>query len=107
MGKDFTTICKILKTLQKYRGREDFEIELISANAMKMKFEGWEQLLIELQANGYIDGVVFTQTMSDKFPHIVEPIRPRITMRGIEFLEENGTMKKAANALKMIGEFIP
>lgn len=29
MNKDFTVIYKILKTLQKWRGRENFEVELI------------------------------------------------------------------------------
>ena len=107
MSKDFTVIYKILKTLQKWRGREDFEVELISAKRMKMEYADWEQLMIELQDAGYIKGLVYTQTLSDMFPHICEPIRPRITMRGIEYLEDNSFMKKAADALKVVGEFIP
>lgn len=107
MGKDFTVIYKILRTLQKWRGREDFEVELISAKKMKMEYADWEQLMIELQDAGYIKGLVYTQTLSDMFPHICEPIKPRITMQGIEYLEENGFMKKAADTLKAIGEFIP
>lgn len=107
MGKDFKVIYKILKTLQKWRGREDFTNELISAKAVGLSYESWEQLIIELQKNGYIDGVIYTQSLTDKFPHIVEPITPRITLKGIEFLEENNLMKKAESALKMIGEFIP
>lgn len=107
MGKDFTVIYKILKTLQKWRGRENFSVKLISAGKMKMEFPDWEQLMIELQRSGYIDGIVYTQTLSDMFPHIVEPVTPRITMRGMEYLEENSLMKKAEEKLKLIGEFIP
>lgn len=107
MSKDFTVIYKILRTLQKWRGRENFEVELISAKAMKMEYEDWEQLMIELQEDGYIKGLVYSQCLTDMFPHIAEPIRPRITMKGIDFLNENEWMKKAAKALKSIGEFIP
>lgn len=107
MSKDFTAIYKILKTLQKWRGREDFSNELISAKAVGLSYESWEQLIIELQASGYINGITYTQSLTDKFPHITEPISPRITLTGIEFLEENSLMKKAASALKMIGEIIP
>ena len=107
MSKDFNAIYKILKTLQKWRGREDFSNELISAKMVGLSYESWEQLVIELQKNGYIDGVEYTQSFTDKFPHFVEPITPRITLKGIEFLDENSLMKKAASALKMIGEFIP
>lgn len=104
---DTMIICRILKTLQKWRGREDFEPELIAAGRMGLEYASWEQLIIELQRAGYIDGVVYVQTLSDKFPHIVEPLQPRITLKGIEYLEENSAMKRAADALRMIGEFIP
>lgn len=106
MGKDFKSIYKILRTLQKWRGREDFEVKLISADALKLEFVDWEQLMIELQESGYIKGLVYTQTMSDMFPHIVEPIHPRISLKGIEFLEENSLMRKAAEVLKLAGDIL-
>lgn len=107
MGKDYKTIYKILRTLQKWRGRESFDIALISAKQMKMEYEDWEQLMIELQESGYIKGLVYSQSLTDKFPHIAEPVTPRITLEGIAFLEENSRMAKAAEALKVIGEYIP
>lgn len=107
MSKNLKAIYKILKTLQKWSGREDFSNELISAKAVGLTYEAWEQLIIELQENGYIKGVQYSQSMTDKFPHLAEPITPRITLKGIEFVEENSIMKKTENALKMIGEFIP
>lgn len=107
MGKDYQTIYKILRTLQKWRGRESFDLSLISAKQMKLEHPDWEQLMIELQEGGYIKGLVYSQGLTDKFPHISEPITPRITMEGIAFLEENSRMAKAAEVLKTIGEFIP
>lgn len=102
--RDFKIIYKILKTLDKYKGREDFDYESISAKELKLEFCEWEQLMIELQINGYIRGLGYNQTLSDKFPHIVEPIRPQITMKGMEFLETNSLMAKAEEALRMVGD---
>lgn len=103
---DFKVIYKILKLLHKNRGREDFDYEQISAKAMGMSFEDWEQLMIELQVNGYIRGLVYDQSLSDKFPHLVEPIRPVITLKGIEYLAENGVMNKVKEALRMVGDIV-
>ena len=107
MGKDYQTIYKILRTLQKWRGRENFDVALVSAKQMKMDYPDREQLMIELQEGGYIKGLVYSQGLTDQFPHLAEPITPRITLEGIAFLEENSRMAKAAEALKTIGEFIP
>lgn len=102
---NFTVIYKILRLLDKHKGEETFDYALISASALKLQYPEWEQIMIELQINGFIRGLVYTQDLTNKFPHIVEPIRPRITLSGMEYLENNGTMAK--EALKLIGEFIP
>ncbi len=103
---NFKIIYKILKTLDKNMGNEDFDIYSISAETLKISFSKWEQLLIMLQDNGLISGLVLDQDMSDKYRHIVEPINPQITMRGLEYLASNSYMAKAKEALKMIGEII-
>lgn len=104
---NFKAIYKILSVLDRHKGDENFDDATISADTLKIAYTDWEQLLIELQRNGYIDGVVYTKTMSDKFPHIVEPVYPRITLKGMEYLSENSFMKKAAATLRGIKEIIP
>lgn len=99
-------IYRILATLLKYTGREDFENTLISAEKLKMQYEEWEQLLIMLQKKGYVEGVMFTQSLTDRFPHIVDIDKIAITIDGIEYVEENSTMKKIGEMLKMAGEII-
>lgn len=103
---NFKTIYKILKQLDKYKGREDFDTALISAQAMGIEFAEWEQLVIALQKSGYIEGIIFTKTLSDKFHHIAEPIYPNITLKGMEYLAENSFMAKARDALKMVGDIV-
>ena len=38
-------IYKILRLLDKYKGDESFDYELISASALKMKYAEWELLI--------------------------------------------------------------
>lgn len=104
--KEFQVIYKILALLNKHKGDENFDYAAISASAFKLTFAEWEQIMIELQENGYIKGLVYTQSLSDRFPHIAEPIKPRITLKGMEYLCENGMMNKAKEALRLIGEII-
>ena len=76
---NFKAIYKILKCLDRNMGNENFDQNMISAEALKIPEARWEQILIELQRNGYIDGVPYNMTMNDHFPHIGPPITPRIT----------------------------
>lgn len=50
---------------------------------------------------------MFDQCMGDYSPHIEKPIAPVITLKGLEYLNDNTFMKKAANALKGIKDVIP
>lgn len=100
------SIYRILAALAKYAGREDFDNRLISAEKLKLSYAEWEQLMILLQKKGYVEGVLYTQTLSDRFPKITDISRVSITLDGIEYVEENSTMKKIGEALKMAGEIL-
>lgn len=104
---DFTIIYKILAILDKHKGEEDFDYAAISAAAMKTEYANWEQIMIEMQENGLIRGLVYSRSLSEKFPHIREPICPVITLRGMEYIEENSMMSKAKELLKTAAAFMP
>lgn len=103
---NFKIIYKILKELEKNMGNENFSIETISAERMKISFEKWEQLLILMQDEGYIKGLVLSKEIGKMYRHIAEPIKPQITIKGMEYLASNSFMAKAKDALKMAGEII-
>lgn len=103
---NFKIIYKILRILEKNMGNEEFSVKEISAETFRISYEKWEQLLIMMSDNGYIDGIVINRTMEDKFRHIAEPIFPCITIKGLEYLAENRFMAKAKEALRMAGEII-
>ena len=56
---------------------------------------------------GYISGIKYTKTMSDDRYRIVEPITPGITLKGLEYLSENGLMQKASRLAKGIKDIVP
>ena len=103
---NFKIIYRILKYLEQHLG-EPIDVDKISHEQFGISFLRWEALLRMIQEEGYIEGLVYEQTMSDSSPHIVTPIRPKITIRGLGYLEENSFMKKAAEALKTVKEIVP
>lgn len=103
---NFKIMYKILKELERNMGNEQFEIVAISAKQLKISYNLWEQLMIMLSDNGFITGIITTRDLEDKYRHIVEPIQPCITLRGLEYLAENSFMEKAKEALKMAGEIL-
>lgn len=104
---NFKIIYRILKYLEERMGEETVDIDRISHERLGISFLRWESLLRMMQEEGYIKGLVYEQTMSDSSPHVVTPIRPKITIKGLEYLEDNGLMKKAAETLKTIKSIIP
>lgn len=63
--------------------------------------------MIMLVKSGYIEGVIYDQCSGEYSPHIEKPIQPTITMKGLEYLEENSMMKKAADVVKGIKDMVP
>ena len=104
---NFKIIYRILKYLEQHIGEETLDTGKISHEQFGISFLRWEALLKMMQEEGYIKGLMYVQTMTDASPHVVIPIRPTITIKGLEYLEENSFMKKAAEAFKTVKEIIP
>lgn len=104
---NFTVIYKILKALEKAMDYEEFDVSRISAERLGITKPRWEKILIMLAKEGYIEGVIYDRSLSDYSPRICEPIQPVITLKGLEYLNENSIMKKAANAIKGMKDMIP
>ena len=57
-----------------------------------------------LTAEGYIDGVSLKRTLDGDVA--VSVSNPRITLKGLEYFQENSLMKKAADLAKGIADII-
>lgn len=103
---DFKVIYRILRYLQASLDVDEFDPEALSPSRLKVSQTHIDSLLIMMQDAGYITGVHTQKTLSDSRPHIIHPCMPRITIKGLEYLEENSMMRKAGNLIKGISEII-
>lgn len=94
---NFKIIYRILKTLEQAMDYEIFDNEIISHDKFGISYERWKNLMIQLNDNGYISGVHVIRAMGGSG---IKLINPKITLKGMEYLEDNTMMKKAYKLLK-------
>ena len=102
MSKDdyFVLAYRILSYLYAcFKAGEQPDMDCISADVLHIPVGYWFNIMRSLTEEGYIVGLVF--------PASIGSIDLRITQKGIEFLQENSMMKKAAAFLKTIKETVP
>ena len=108
MAKDdiFRIIYVILKELYEHKKdgtrtpRED-----IGPARFQITDGYWLSIVAELCDNGYISGVKIRETKTGKVLFGLEEID--ITLKGVEFLQENSMMKKVYNTLKDLKDIAP
>ena len=104
--EEFSVIYKILKILKDTMDYEEFDSELLSPEAIKLSVPKWSRIMALIVKEGYVTGIEVWNSMSCMYPR-VKLIRPEITLKGLEYLEQNSLMKKAANIAKGIKDTIP
>jgi hypothetical protein len=103
---NFKIIYKILKALEKALEAEEFDPAVISPEALKITQAHWNSLLAIILEEGYVNGAVILPVLGSA-PSVKVTTNTRITIRGMEYLQENSMMKKAANIAKGIVDLIP
>lgn len=103
---DFRLIYKILRILQKSMDCEEFDREALSAERLGLTEPKWSRIMAILLNEGYISGGQTWIAMDCGYPRVALA-RPEITLKGLEYLEENSLMKKAANLAKGVKESTP
>ena len=103
--ESFTDIYKILHGLESCMDMETVNLDMISPETMKISKERWEKYLEMLQDEGYIKGVKISTYISGA--KVVNADNIQITLKGLEYLNENSMMKKAYRAIKGIKDVVP
>lgn len=101
---NFKTIYIILDTLEKALDT-GLDKNDISADRLGISQQRRDALLGMLQNEGYITGAKFTNFSGGKTNVRVDGIQ--ITIKGLEYLENNTTMQKACRFLKGVKDTIP
>jgi len=104
---NFKVIYSILKHLEASLDCAELDTDPISPFRLGITRERWEQILIMMQDEGYIKGLVLAKSLGDSRRHIAEPIEPEITIKGLEYLTNNTTIQKAARLAKGVKDVIP
>ena len=103
---NFKIIYKILKVLEKAMDLEEFDKNSISRERLELSEARWCRIMALIAEEGYVKGVEVWNSFDCEYPR-VRVVRPEITLKGLEYLEENTFMKKAAEMAKGIVEVIP
>ena len=102
---NFKLIYQILTLLDKYLDHEEPDWSKLSAEHFKVTEKRFTHIMLMLYEAGYIDGIEPIPLGGSEYDF--KMINPSITLRGMEYLEENTTMKKAYRLLKGIKDITP
>lgn len=102
---NFKTIYRILRYLEKAMDYDEADMDFISASALGLSERRWTAIMEMLVKEGYIDGLTVTRSRDGDV--VLSVNDPRITLRGLEYLNENSLMQKAAKLAKGIADMIP
>ena len=98
-------IYRILSILEASMDCEQFDERAISPDALGVTEERLLSLLRMLLQAGLIEGIGIDVDAAGQF--LLSKGRPRLTLKGLEYLNENSLMKRAMKMTKGIKESIP
>ena len=99
--EQFKQIYRILSILRKAMDLEEWDSKLLSPEALGISLPMWSRLMAMLLKEGYITGGEAWASFDVSYPK-VKLTRPEITLKGLEYLEENSLMKKAGEMIKEV-----
>lgn len=97
---NFRIIYRILRYLEKAMDYDEPDLSQISHESLGISHQRWLAIMEMLAAEGYIDGISVKRSADGMTA--VSVSAPRITLHGLEYLQENSLMRKAAEIAKGI-----
>lgn len=102
---NFKAVYKILTALEKAMDLSEFDIMQVGPEALGVTKERWSRYLEMMADVGCIKGVSIHRDILGEV--CVDARNIRITLKGLEYLQENTVMRKIYNAAKGISEIVP
>lgn len=97
--EQFKQIYRILSILHTAMDLKEWDSKLLSPEALGVSLPMWSRIMAILLKEGYITGGEAWESFDVSYTK-VKLVRPEITLKGLEYLEENSLMKKAGYMLK-------
>ena len=101
---NFKAVYKILSTLEKAMDLPEFDISLIDADKLGVSGERWSRYIEMMADVGYIKGVSISKDITGSMN--VDADNMRITLKGLEYLQENSIMQKMYKVSKGLTDVI-
>ena len=101
----FKVVYRMLNFLKASEQQDEFDDTGFTAEHFGMTDKQWAQTLERMIDDGHIKGVSIR--IGADGHAVISLSQPRITTKGLEYLEENSLMRKAANLAKGIREILP
>lgn len=101
---NFKIIYRILKYLEKAMDYDEADMDFISSEALGLTKQRWISIMEMLEKEGYITGINVKRSADGEVLLSVSGIR--ITLKGLEYMQENSLMQKAANVAKGVADII-
>ena len=102
---NFKAVYKILAALEKAMDFPEFDIQQIGPEALGVSTERWARYIEMMADVGYIKGVLLKRDILGELH--VEAKNIRITLKGLEYLQENSIMQKLYRAAKGVTDIVP
>lgn len=96
--EEFKVIYKILKILLHKLETGELDMARLEASQLGISEYKRKELFLMLQKNGYIEGVFYREYVDGGTYFELRDVK--ITLKGLEYLEENSLMQKAKDLLK-------
>ena len=101
---NFKAVYKILTALEKAMDLPEFDIMQVGPDVLGVTPERWSRYLEMMADVGYIKGVSIHRDILGELR--IDAKNIRITLKGLEYLQENTVMRKIYNAAKGISEIV-
>ena len=98
---NFKAVYKILSALEKAMDYPEFDINDVGPEALGVSKERWARYIEMMVDVGYIKGVSMKRDITGATRINASDVR--ITLKGLEYLQENSMMKKVYNAVRNQG----
>lgn len=107
MSKDNKDIIlAVLKYLNDSMDDETIDFSKVNEKSLDVSYPRYCRVLTMMVDEGLISGLAPITFMESTYTEY-KPVSPRITLRGVDYLEENKLTTRAYTVLKEIKEWIP
>ena len=96
---NFNVIYKILQHLERMLDYEKPDMSMITPTALNISETRYNALIAMLVKNDYIEGLGLQKYIDEEVYRIISIDDMRITLKGLEYLYENSSMRKIAQGL--------